>query len=75
MRMQEKWYYPEYTNLIFTIQYPVPLFSHCTKSLIAVFKDGNNCLRKTGAVLFVSREIIRGIIYTKRAKTNRLQYF
>ena len=25
--------------IIFTIQYPVPLFSLCTKSLIAVFKD------------------------------------
>ena len=24
---------------IFTIQYPVPLFSLCTKSLIAVLKD------------------------------------
>ena len=48
--------------VIFTIQYPVPLFSLCTKSLIAVLKVQNNCLRKTGAVLFVSREIIRGNI-------------
>ena len=27
--------------VIFTIQYSVPLFSLCTKSLIAVFKDEN----------------------------------
>ena len=50
---------------------------HCSLSaldpLIAVCKDENNCLRNAGAVLFVSREIIRG--NTKRAKTNRLQYF
>ena len=46
---------------------PVPLFSLCTKSLIAVLKVQINCLRKTGAVLFVSREIIRGNII-KRAK-------
>ena len=49
--------------IIFTIQYPVPFFSLCTKSLIAVLKMSDNCLRKTGAVLFVSREIIRGNIY------------
>ena len=52
---------------IFTIQYPVPLFSLCTKSLIAVLKDANQLSEETGAVLFVSREIIRGNII-KRAK-------
>ena len=53
--------------MIFTIQYPVPLFSLCTKSLIAVLKDANQLSEETGAVLFVSREIIRGNII-KRAK-------
>ena len=57
---------PKYL-VIFTIQYPVPLFSLCTKSLIAVLKDANQLSEETGAVLFVSREIIRGNII-KRAK-------
>ena len=37
-------YYP----CIFTIQYPVPLFSLCTKSLIAVLKDANQLSEETG---------------------------
>ena len=34
--------------LIFTIQYPVPLFSLCTKSLIAVLKDANQLSEENG---------------------------
>ena len=33
---------------IFTIQYPVPLFSLCTKSLIAVLKDANQLSEENG---------------------------
>ena len=33
---------------IFTIQYPVPLFSLCTKSLIAVFKDAKQLSEENG---------------------------
>ena len=49
--------------IIFTIQYPVPLFSLCTKSLTAVLKDAKQLSEENGGVLFVSREIIRGNIY------------
>ena len=34
--------------LIFTIQYPVPLFSLCTKSLIAVLKDAKQLSEENG---------------------------
>ena len=53
--------------MIFTIQYPVPLFSLCTKSLIAVLKDAKQLSEENGGGPFVSREIIRGNII-KRAK-------
>ena len=33
---------------IFTIQYPVPLFSLCTKSLIAVLKDAKQLSEENG---------------------------
>ena len=33
---------------IFTIQYPVPLFSFCTKSLIAVLKDAKQLSEENG---------------------------
>ena len=33
---------------IFTIQYPLPLFSLCTKSLIAVLKDANQLSEENG---------------------------
>ena len=33
---------------IFTIQYPVPLFSLCTKSLIAVLEDANQLSEENG---------------------------
>ena len=36
------------TYNIFTIQYPVPLFSLCTKSLIAVLKDANQLSEENG---------------------------
>ena len=35
-------------NTIFTIQYPVPLFSLCTKSLIAVLKDAKQLSEENG---------------------------
>ena len=35
-------------NFIFTIQYPVPLFSLCTKSLIAVLKDAKQLSEENG---------------------------
>ena len=35
-------------DIIFTIQYPVPLFSLCTKSLIAVLKDANQLSEENG---------------------------
>ena len=35
-------------NIIFTIQYPVPLFSLCTKSLIAVLKNANQLSEENG---------------------------
>ena len=40
----------QYANLrtIFTIQYPVPLFSLCTKSLIAVLKDAKQLSEENG---------------------------
>ena len=34
--------------VIFTIQYPVPLFSLCTKSLIAVLKDAKQLSEENG---------------------------
>ena len=34
--------------VIFTSQYPVPLFSLCTKSLIAVLKDANQLSEENG---------------------------
>ena len=34
--------------LIFTIQYPVPLLSLCTKSLIAVLKDAKQLSEENG---------------------------
>ena len=34
--------------IIFTIQYPVPLFSLCTKSLIAVLKDAKQLSEENG---------------------------
>ena len=36
------------SELIFTIQYPVPLFSLCTKSLIAVLKDAKQLSEENG---------------------------
>ena len=36
------------SEAIFTIQYPVPLFSLCTKSLIAVLKDANQLSEENG---------------------------
>ena len=33
---------------IFTIQYPVPLFSLCTKSLIVVLKDAKQLSEENG---------------------------
>ena len=36
------------SNYIFTIQYPVPLFSLCTKSLIAVLKDAKQLSEENG---------------------------
>ena len=41
------WLYNNYFS-IFTIQYPVPLFSLCTKSLIAVLKDVNQLSEENG---------------------------
>ena len=35
-------------SYIFTIQYPVPLFSLCTKSLIAVLKDAKQLCEENG---------------------------
>ena len=35
-------------DFIFTIQYPVPLFSLCTKSLIAVLKDAKQLSEENG---------------------------
>ena len=35
-------------DIIFTIQYPVPLFSLCTKSLIAVLKDAKQLSEENG---------------------------
>ena len=36
------------SSMIFTIQYPVPLFSLCTKSLIAVLKDAKQLSEENG---------------------------
>ena len=38
----------QYYLVIFTIQYPVPLFSLCTKSLIAVLKDAKQLSEENG---------------------------
>ena len=38
----------ESEDLIFTIQYPVPSFSLCTKSLIAVLKDAKQLSEENG---------------------------
>ena len=54
-------------NCIITDRHEILLFSLCNKSTIVVFKMTKRLSEETEAVLFVSREIIRGNII-KRAK-------
>ena len=61
---------PQLYEQIITDRHPNPLFSVCIISPNAERKIlQTNCVRKTGAVFFGSREIIRGNL--KRAKSTR----